>query len=134
MEKKETISIGELARRAGCKTVTVRYYERLGLVADPKRTPGGHRCYEDTHLQRLTFIIRCRQLGFPLTQVRELLNLSDSGQTACNDVRGIAQRHLREVREKIAELEQLEARLTTLTGQCDAGTTQRCPIIESLSH
>lgn len=128
-----TTSIGSLARQAGCKTVTVRYYERMGLLPKPERTPGGHRCYNDTHAERLIFIIRCRQLGFPLDQVRELLDLVDSGQMTCGEVSQIAQKHLRDVREKICELKRLEEKLSNLTDQCAAAATPDCPLIDSLA-
>ena len=68
-----TFSIGELARRAGTKAETVRWYEREGLLPAPARTAGGHRAYTRAHLDRLAFVRHARELGFPLDAVRELL-------------------------------------------------------------
>ena len=74
-------SIGELAKRVGCNHETVRYYERRGIMPEPARTAGSHRVYEDRALSRLSFILRAREMGFPLASVQELLTLVDRATT-----------------------------------------------------
>ena len=88
-------SIGELAKRAGCNHETVRYYERRGIMPKPGRSAGGHRVYEDHHAGRLSFILRAREMGFPLNSVQELLTLVDRGDYSCEEAQGIATVHLR---------------------------------------
>ena len=73
----ESLAIGELGRLTGTKVETIRYYERIGLLAAPGRTTGNYRAYGAEHLSRLSFIRRSRDLGFSLDQVRALLSLSD---------------------------------------------------------
>ena len=64
---------GTLAKRAGCHIETVRYYEKIGLLAPPARSPGGHRLYREADQRRLRFILRGRELGFPIEELRSLL-------------------------------------------------------------
>lgn len=71
------LTIGPLSKRTGCNIETIRYYERVGLLPAPGRSPGGYRLYEDQHLKRLTFIRRARALGFSIDEVRKLLRLAD---------------------------------------------------------
>jgi DNA-binding transcriptional MerR regulator len=72
------LSIGELGKATGTKTETVRYYERIGLLPEPARTGGNYRAYSQTHLDRLSFIRRSRDLGFSIDQVRTLLSRKSS--------------------------------------------------------
>src|ERR1700720_740241 len=77
----ERLTIGDLAKATGTKVVTVRYYEQAGLLPAPPRTSGNYRTYGADHLNRLRFIRRCRDLGFTLDQVRDLLRLSHAGDS-----------------------------------------------------
>ncbi len=128
-----SMTIGTLSRRTGCKVVTIRYYERIGMLPAPPRSEGGYRLYDDDHLKRLQFIRRCRALGFTLAQVRGLLELVDTGAYTCGEVQAITLAHLQEVRAKIADLQQLEQVLEGMASQCDGGTLPDCPIVEVLS-
>ena len=67
----------ELARRTGSNLETVRYYEKVGLLPEPPRTAAGYRSYDTTHERRLRFVLRARELGFSLDEIRELLRLVD---------------------------------------------------------
>ena len=127
-----SLSIGELATATGTKTETVRYYERIGLLSTPGRTSGNYRAYGRSHLDRLSFIRRSRDLGFSLEQVRTLLRLSDDRAQSCAEVDRIAKRQLSEVERKIADLTALGGELRHLIGQCRRGTIAECRIIEAL--
>jgi Cu(I)-responsive transcriptional regulator len=127
------LSIGELGRRTGTKVETIRYYERIGLIAAPARSAGNYRAYGDEHLARLSFVRRSRDLGFSLDQVRALLDLADQRDRPCAAVDAIAKQHLEEVERKIADLEALRRELDSMVAQCHQGTVAECRIIEALS-
>jgi len=125
---------GILATQSGVKAETIRYYEKIDLMPEPARTQGGHRLYEDMHLQRLRFIRRSRDLGFTLDEIRELLSLVDGQQVSCNKVQHIAEAHIKDVREKIADLRKIERTLRDMSSQCSGKNIPDCPIIEILQH
>ena len=95
------VSIGELAKVTSTKVVTIRYYERIGLLPLPKRTPGNYRAYDREQVSRLRFIRRCRDLGFTLDQVRDLLRLSSRKDQDCTAVDRLAAAHLAAVELKL---------------------------------
>lgn len=130
---RENLSIGDLAEATGTKVVTIRYYERIGLLPDPERTAGNYRSYSAAHLGRLSFIRRARDLGFTIEQVRDLLSLSDQRDRPCAAVDAIACEHLAEVDRKIADLQALRRELGSIIDQCGCGTIAECRIIEALS-
>ena len=80
---------GMLAKHSKVNAETIRYYEKIGLMPEPLRSPGGHRIYNTSHLQRLSFIRRCRELGFALSEIRGLLALVDGGSYTCGEVRDL---------------------------------------------
>jgi Cu(I)-responsive transcriptional regulator len=127
------LTIGELARRTGTKVETIRYYERIGLLAAPARTAGNYRAYDAAHLNRLSFVRRSRDLGFSLDQVRALLDLSDQRDRSCEAVDAIARDHLADVDRKIADLRALRRELDRMIHLCGCGTVAECRIIEALS-
>jgi DNA-binding transcriptional MerR regulator len=129
----EWLAIGELARATGTKVETIRYYERIDLLAAPARTRGNYRAYGPVHLNRLSFIRRARDLGFSLAQVRGLLGLADQPDRSCEAVDAIARQHLVEVERKIADLAALRRELGSIISRCGRGTIAQCRIIEALS-
>ena len=129
----DVFSIGGLARQTNTKVETIRYYERIGLLPAPTRTGGNYRVYARTHLKRLSFIRRGRDLGFSLDEVRDLLHLSDDRDQSCADVDRIARLHLAEVERKLADLRALRAELRQMVDQCRHGTIAECRIIEGLA-
>lgn len=133
MRAGSTISIGELANRSGCKAPTIRYYEDIGLLPESPRTEGGHRQYDDDAVKRLIFIKRSRELGFPLEEVRSLLELSVDRRRSCAEVDAIASGHLREVDERIGALAAMRDALADLIEQCQRTTILECRVIEALS-
>ncbi|KRR12386.1 MerR family transcriptional regulator [Bradyrhizobium valentinum] len=129
------VSIGELAKAASTQVVTIRYYERIGLLPSPRRTPGNYRTYDREQVFRLRFIRRCRDLGFTLDQIRDLLRLSARKEQDCTDVDRLAAAHLEEVEKKIADLKRLAAELHRLNNCCEGGgRIADCRIIDALSH
>lgn len=105
------LSIGLVARQTGCTVPTIRYYEEVGLLPPASRTEAGQRHYDERTIRRLTFIRRCRDFGFSIDQVRELVGLVDQPDRPCIEVRDIAALHLMQVRSKLEELKALEVSL-----------------------
>lgn len=130
-------TIGQLAKATGTSTPTIRYYEEIGLLPPASRTAGGQRNYDRDDFSRLTFIKQCREFGFGIDQVRVLLELSLSADRNCIETRDIAQKHLDEVQEKLAELKALERRLkdfiTRCNARCAGGPGQDCVIFGDLA-
>lgn len=128
------LTIGTLAKETAMKVVTIRYYETIGLLPPPGRTAGNYRAYETGHLDRLRFIRRCRDLGFTLDQVRDLLRLSSDEDRDCAEVDRIAAAHLAETERKIADLRRLADELRRISGLCQGGgRIGDCRITEALS-
>ncbi|RQP24607.1 MerR family transcriptional regulator [Albitalea terrae] len=130
------MSIGVLARQTGCTVPTIRYYEEIGLLPAGPRTEAGRRVYEQSAVRRLTFIRRCRDFGFSIEQVRELVGLVDQPDRPCAEVRDAAARHLTQLREKLAELQALERGMVALVQSCDTacagGKAVDCVVLEDL--
>lgn len=131
------MSIGAASKQTGCSVPTIRYYEEVGLLPAAPRTEGNQRHYGDAALRRLTFIRRCRDFGFTIEQVRELVGLVDEPTRDCVEVRGIAQAHLQEVQAKLAELKALEASISGFVSSCNTacagGPAVDCTILEDLA-
>jgi len=125
-------TIGIVSELTGCPVETIRYYERIGLLPEPERSPGDFRLYSDDHIKRLTFIRRARALGFHLDEVRELLTLVDANAYTCAEAKGITLNHLAEIQQKMADLGKLKAALEDLAGRCEGDHVPDCPIIEAL--
>lgn len=133
MTHQPKLSIGDLAKATATKVVTIRYYEQIGLLPVPARTAGRFRAYRPQDLGRLRFIRRCRDLGFTLEQVRELLGLAAQQDRECGEVDRMAREHLQGVEHKIADLQRLAEELRRISAQCSGGTIAECRIIEALS-
>ncbi|MBX3624754.1 MAG: helix-turn-helix domain-containing protein [Rhizobacter sp.] len=131
------LSIGLVARQTGCTVPTIRYYEEIGLLPPAHRTDAGQRHYDERTIRRLTFIRRCRDFGFSIDQVRELVGLVDQPERPCNEVRDIAALHLTQLRSRLAELKALEASLSAFVCNCESacagGPAIDCTILEDLS-
>lgn len=128
-----SLTIGHLARETGTKVETIRFYEKSGLLPEPARTESNYRAYENTHLQRLHFIRKARDLGFSLDQIRAMLALADDRSRPCEAVDEIARVHREEVIRKITDLTALKKELDRMITQCSHGAIADCRIIESLS-
>lgn len=127
-------SIGEIAARTGTNVETIRYYEKEGLLPKPPRTVGGHRKYSGTHLKRLYFIRRSRELGFSIQQVRELLGFVDESSHTCGEVKALTLQHAKDIQAKIDDLKRLQQALLAMSARCSGGEypIDDCPIIDSM--
>lgn len=123
----------ELARRTGCNLETIRYYEKTGMMPDPPRTASGYRAYDEAHVSRLRFILRARELGFSIEQIRGLLDLVDGGTQTCAQVKERTERHLADVRARIADLKRIEKVLAATAAKCSGEDVPECPVLEALA-
>jgi len=128
----DTLTIGQVAAEAGVNKETIRYYQSLGLVAEPPRPPRSVRRYGRSTVARLNFIKRAQELGFTLAEVRKLLMLED-GQD-CARTRALAEDKLGAIRKRISDLRRMQRLLEGLIEECRRGRRPRsCPIIATLS-
>ena len=125
------VKIGELARMAGCQVVTIRYYEKEGLMPAPERSGGGYRLYDDAQAERLRFIRHCRVHGMSLGEIRSLLAYQENPVADCGWIGALVQRRIEAVDRQIAELRSLRDRLERL-GQTCSGGAGGCGILKSL--
>jgi MerR family transcriptional regulator, mercuric resistance operon regulatory protein len=124
--------IGILSQRTGCNIETIRYYEKIGLLAPPIRSGGGYRQYDIEHLKRLSFIRRAREIGFNLDEVRKLLKLADDRIRSCDRARDLASIHLTDIKSKISDLKRIQSVLEELVSRCGSGVVPECPLIDAL--
>ena len=128
----KNVTRGVLAKQAGVNAETIRYYEKIELLPEPGRSEGGHRLYDEFHMQRLYFIRRCREMGFTLEEIRELLSLVDREEVSCERVQQIAEEHVAGISAKIRDLQRMQRTLKKLASQCSGKDIPECPIIEAL--
>jgi MerR family mercuric resistance operon transcriptional regulator len=126
------MTISNVADAAGVGVETVRYYERRGLVPQPRRTGGAYRRYGSAHVGRIRFIKRAQELGFSLDEITTLLELEDG--TDRRSIRRIAAARLEETRRRIGDLQRIEHALAHLLHECEThGKAVRCPIIAAIA-
>ena len=129
--------IGELSDRSGVPSKTIRYYEEIGVLREPPRTPNGYRDYDDDVLSRLRFVRDARSVGLTLGEIREIVALRDRGETPCAHVTDLLQRHAAEIDRTIAELRRVRAEVRRLARRAgtldprDCEPSRVCHLIET---
>lgn len=127
------MKIGELAKATGTDTETLRYYERIGLLAPPVRQANGYRSYPEQAVQQVRFIRHCRELGISLAEIDKITKLSQQPEADCDEVNRILALHVAQVRAKLLALQSLEQQLLALQGQCSSSQrTADCGILRDL--
>ncbi|WP_432452027.1 MULTISPECIES: MerR family DNA-binding protein [unclassified Agarivorans] len=124
--------IGEVAKLTGLSVKTIRYYHDIGLV-EALKGDNGYRYYQPVQLGHLQFLGNCRELGFSLPQSKQLLSLYGDQQRHAAEVKTIAMQHLKEVEQRIQQLQQLRSSLTAMVDCCHGGERPECPILEGLA-
>jgi MerR family copper efflux transcriptional regulator len=132
----KAMTIGEAARQAGVGVETIRFYERRGLVEQPRMPAGRHvRIYPAETVTRIRFIRQAQQLGFSLREIEELLALRADPNADCSEVRAQAVAKLHEVEEKVERLRQIGAALEAVIAVCPgAGGLEACSILDKLAE
>ncbi|MDP1532885.1 MAG: Hg(II)-responsive transcriptional regulator [Rubrivivax sp.] len=124
-------TISGVARAAGVNVETIRFYQRRGLLSEPDKPLGGIRRYGDADIARVLFIKAAQRIGFTLDEIAQLLQLDDG--TRCSEARAIAEHKLADVRQRVCDLQRIEAALAQLVDRCAAGRGQvSCPLIDAL--
>jgi Cu(I)-responsive transcriptional regulator len=127
------MNIGEAASASGVSAKMVRHYEGVGLLPPVNRTASGYRQYSDKEVSTLRFIRHCRDLGFSLEQIGELLDLWQNRKRSSRQVKALAQAHIAELDAKLQELQEMRSTLEHLAHCCNGDDRPDCPIIESLA-
>jgi DNA-binding transcriptional MerR regulator len=118
------LTVAGLAAQVGVGRDTIRYYERVGLLPAPPRTTGDHRRYPAAAVDRLRFIQGCQRLGLRLDDIRNLLEVRDTGQCACAPAGDLLRARLCELDAEVERLQHLRADLTTML---DGLQSDECP-------
>ena len=127
----QTYTISGLARAAGVNVETIRFYQRRGLLIEPDKPLGGIRRYGEAEVARMLFIKAAQRIGFTLDEVAQLLQLDDG--TRCSEARTIAEHKLADVRQRLQDLQRIEAALAQLVDRCASRRGQVCcPLIDAL--
>jgi Hg(II)-responsive transcriptional regulator len=127
------LTIGQVAQAADVNIQTIRYYERRGLFAAPRRTPAGYRQYAEDAVSRLRFIKHAQELGFSLNEIQDLLGLRVRHGAACDALERRTRQKIALVEQKIRDLQRLRRTLDRLAAACAARRpTDDCPILEAL--
>jgi Hg(II)-responsive transcriptional regulator len=128
-----TLRTGEVAEAAGVNVETLRYYERRGLLKEPKRRDSGYREYPLDTVRIIRFIKHAQELGFTLDEIEELLGLRNDRSRTCGEVRVAALTKIEEIDRKVRSLQAIRNALSGLVTACtDEASTRECPILEAL--
>ena len=126
-------NIGEAARRSGVSARMVRHYEGLGLLPDVARTESGYRQYTEADIHTLRFVKRSRDLGFSMEEIAELVGLWHNRRRTSASVKRIAQKHLGELEQRIADMQAMQRTLSHLVHCCHGDERPDCPILDDLA-
>jgi DNA-binding transcriptional MerR regulator len=118
------LTISDLAARTGLRPDTVRYYERVGLMPEPRRTTGDHRRYDGLAVDRLQFIRGAQRLGLRLHDIRDLLAVRDTGECPCEPAEPLLRSRIAEIDAELDRLQRLRADLVAMADQLPSTT---CP-------
>jgi MerR family copper efflux transcriptional regulator len=118
--------IGELAKRSGVSTKAIRYYEQIGVLPPPARTPAGYRDHDETALRRLGFVQAAQALGFTLGEIRQIIALRDRSETPCEHVTHMLTIHAAELDRRITELRALRTALRQLAERATTLDPRAC--------
>lgn len=127
------MQIGELARLAGCPVVTVRFYEKKGLLKQPERAGNNYRQYGKQDAERLKFILHCRKHGFNLREIAHLLALRETSGIPCDYAHTLVASHLSRIDSQIESLKALKQELQELSRNAVCHTNDNCPILRQLA-
>ncbi len=127
------VPIGVAAQRASISARMVRHYEALGLLPAVARTGSGYRQYTEVDVHALRFIRRARNLGFSMAEIATLLGLWQDKARASSQVKSIAQAHIDDLNQRIADMQAMQRSLQSLVQCCHGDDRPDCPILDNLA-
>jgi len=127
------VNIGEAARQSGVSAKMLRHYESLGLLGAVARTDSGYRLYSPADVHTLRFIKRCRNLGFSMAEIAELVGLWQNRKRASSSVKRIAQKHVDDLNARIEAMQSMQRTMSTLLDCCHGDDRPDCPILDDLA-
>lgn len=131
---RSSMKIGEVAKASGIGIEALRFYERSGLLGKPGRSHSGYRIYNDSILERLAFIKKAQTLGFSLEEIKKIISDAQSGAIPCDEVREIVRLRLKEVDERVKEMQRYRRELAKTLEEWDEigrAPGHVCGLIES---
>jgi len=128
------MKIGELSEKTSCSVLTIRFYEKEGLIPQPERTQGNYRLYTEDYIDRLKFIVNCRSLNMNLNEIKKLLLYSDVPKNNCSEVNELIDSHIKDVMENIKNQQNLIRQLLEIRKTCDGQcTVDKCGVLKKLA-
>ena len=128
------MNIGQASKASGVSTKMIRYYDEIGLVRPSARTESNYREYDAKELNELRFIRRARNLGFSMKEITQLLSLWRDRARPSREVKAIADRHVAELDQRIAEMQAMADTLRHLAHCCAGDDRPDCPILADLTQ
>lgn len=126
--------IGLLSKKSNVPIETIRYYEKEGLLPEPKRAENNYRIYEKRHLERLLFIRNCRAFDMSLEEIKALLEATTLPEESCYSVNEIVTEHIGHIESRIEQLQRLKAHLVAIQARCEQDhTVEECTLVDELN-
>lgn len=130
-----SMTIGQVAKKASVGIETIRFYERKGLIEEPPRKESGYRQYDTGVVARLLFIQQAKELGFSLKEISELMSIKSGMNAGCRDIKDVAMEKLDDIETKIKMLQRMRKTLRKLVDKCPGqGPLSECPILDALDN
>lgn len=127
------MNIGQASDASGVSQRMIRHYEKIGLIPLPARRDSGYRDYSEADVHRLRFVANARDLGFPVAEIRSLLELWQDRSRASSEVKALALSRAEELGRKAASLEAMRDALLDLADACRGDDRPQCPILDRLT-
>ena len=129
----KSLNIGEAAAASGVSAKMIRHYESIGLIPRASRSGSGYRVYDESDVHTLRFVRRARDLGFSMPEIKKLIGLWKNRSRASSEVKKLAQRHVQDLDERIAKLQEMRDTLQELMSCCRGDQRPECPILSGLA-
>lgn len=128
------MNIGDAAKSSGVNAKLIRHYESIGIIPKAFRSDSGYRVYSDADVNTLAFVKRARGLGFSMKEIKKLVGLWRNRSRASSDVKALALEHVKDMEQKIDDLQSMVKTLKHLAKTCRGDHRPDCPIIEGLAQ
>lgn len=128
------MNIGEAAKASGVNAKLIRHYESIGIIPKASRSDSGYRVYSETDVNILAFVKRARGLGFSMKEIKKLVGLWRNRSRASSDVKALAIEHVKDMEQKVEELQSMIKTLRHLARNCHGDDRPDCPIIDGLAQ